>query len=210
MPPIPDPPNLLLHFDIDDESLLLLPPHPSNEKKTYSTTEDGSTTSIISLSVHSSIDDTDRTTTLPPPPSSTLSRIWNAYYEALIRRPLLVKSITAFLLMVLADLSAQGVEHLRGIYHQHHLHHDAIVADVVVVVDGSGGGTGPIVLVDWLRSLRFGVFGLIGAPWTHYYYYWLDTFLPPTHQPWTWTTAGMCLWCPVLWFECLFVWGKIG
>lgn len=172
MPPIPEPPNLLVHFDLDDESLLLLQ-HPSTNLKSYSTNGDGSS---ISLSVRSSIDDVDRTVTLSPP--STQSRIWNAYYEGLIRRPLLVKSVTAFLLMVLADLSAQGVEYLRGIHH----------------VEGREGGDGPTTtappIPDWLRCLRFGVFGLIGAPWTHFYYFWLDTVLPPTQKPWTWTTVG--------------------
>ena len=41
---------------------------------------------------------------------------------------------------------------------------------------------------DILRLLRFGFVGLAGAPWSHYYYAWLDKVLPPTQQPWTWTT----------------------
>ena len=94
-------------------------------------------------------------------PSCT-SRVWALYFEALQRRPLLVKSITAVILMGCSDLLAQGVEHLRGI-------------------------GGPL---DWMRVSRFTVFGLIGSPWTHYYYDWLDAVLPPTPYPWTWTTAG--------------------
>ena len=93
-----------------------------------------------------------------------MTRLWDVYYSALEQWPLTVKSITAFFLMVLADFLAQLVQHLRGIPDQD--------------------------WVDILRSLRFGVFGLLGAPWTHYYYDWLDRTFPPTPQPWTFTTAG--------------------
>ena len=36
--------------------------------------------------------------------------------------------------------------------------------------------------------IRFATFGLVGTPWAHYYYTWLDTTLPPTTNPWTVTT----------------------
>lgn len=91
-----------------------------------------------------------------------LSAVWDAYYAALQAQPLLVKSITAFFLMGAADGIAQMVEHLRGVSHVHFL--------------------------DMLRVLRFATFGLVGAPWTHFYYDWLDRVLPPTPKPWTWTT----------------------
>ena len=93
-----------------------------------------------------------------------LIRLWDGYYSALEQWPLTVKSITAFSLMTLADFLAQLVQHLRCIPDPN--------------------------WVDVLRSLRFGVFGLLGAPWTHYYYDWLDRTFPPTPQPWTFTTAG--------------------
>lgn len=93
-----------------------------------------------------------------------LSHMWKVYFSALQRRPLLVKSITALFLMALADFLAQLVQHLRGIPDP--------------------------AWVDLLRISRFGVFGLLGAPWTHYYYDWLDRTLPPTPKPWTMTTAG--------------------
>jgi len=82
--------------------------------------------------------------------------IWSIYAEALDRNPLLVKSITAFFILGLGDLSGQGVEHLRG-------------------TSESG--------VDWPRMLRFGCFGLMGAPWSHCFYHWLDSVLPPTERP---------------------------
>jgi hypothetical protein len=167
MPPIPETPSLL-HFDLDDESLLLLR-HASNAKS-YSSTEESS----FSLSVGSIDDIAASTVSSSTLLSPLLSRIWGAYYDALTRRPLLIKSATALVLMVLADLSAQAVEHARGVYHN----------------GDSDDGGGPI---DWLRAMRFGVFGLIGAPWTHYYYSWLDAALPPTERPWTLTTAGRCI-----------------
>ncbi len=95
---------------------------------------------------------------------SCLAQVWTAYFAALQERPLVVKSITALFLMALADFLAQVVQHLRGIPDP--------------------------AWVDILRIMRFGVFGLLGAPWTHYYYDWLDRTLPPTSQPWTMTTAG--------------------
>jgi hypothetical protein len=114
--------------------------------------------------------------------TSCLRRIWNLYYTKLQQYPITVKSITALVLMLLADLTAQAVEYVRGI----HLHHLAVVDD-----DGGDDGddeTSPTNIVNWIRAMRFGVFGLVGAPWTHYYYHFLDTYLPPTINPWTCTT----------------------
>ncbi len=74
--------------------------------------------------------------------------------------------------MACSDLVAQRVEHIeRG----------------STMTTNSNNTTSPL---DWMRVSRFAVFGLVGSPWTHYYYYWLDTVLPPTTYPWTWTTAG--------------------
>lgn len=102
------------------------------------------------------------------------SRVWQSYYRKLQSHPVTVKSLTAFVLMILADLSAQAVEHCRGVHE-----HDG-------PADGHDGtGTGHI---DWIRASRFGVFGLMGGWWTHYYYFYLDTWLPPTPKPWTCTT----------------------
>jgi hypothetical protein len=109
-----------------------------------------------------------------------LQRIWNLYYTKLQQYPITVKSITAFILMLLADLTAQAVEYVRGI----HLHHLAVDDNGD---DDDGDETSPNI-VNWIRAIRFGVFGLVGAPWTHYYYHFLDTYLPPTINPWTCTT----------------------
>eukprot|EP00934_Nitzschia_sp_Nitz4_P005064 Nitzschia sp. Nitz4//scaffold82_size85912//3498//7449//NITZ4_005123-RA/size85912-processed-gene-0.90-mRNA-1//1//CDS//3329558781//5054//frame0 len=137
------------HFD--EESLSLL----SNvEKQSYATLQTCDDDSASTFS------EGDFFWERPP---SCLMRVWLLYYSALERKPLIVKSITALLLMGLADFGAQMVEHLRQIPYDH--------------------------WVNVWRMLRFSTFGLMGAPWTHYYYDWLDRTLPPTPQPWTWTTA---------------------
>jgi hypothetical protein len=99
-------------------------------------------------------------TEIPSLQQQGLKGVWNHYYGHLEKRPLFVKSVTAFFIMGCADLCAQGIDHLRGT---------------------SGA-------VDWPRAARFGAFGLLGAPWTHYYFYYLDKGLPPTPEPFTRTT----------------------
>ena len=83
------------------------------------------------------------------------------YYELMQRRPLLVKSVTACFIIGGADLCAQGIEHMRGM------------------------STGP---TDWFRFARFAAIGLLGAPWSHYYFQYLDHCLPPTPEPFSRTT----------------------
>lgn len=104
-----------------------------------------------------------------PAPSETpsfrrdLSQSWTDYNTIMEKHPVKIKSLTGFILLGLGDLCGQGVEHLRG--------------------------TSSLVGVDWPRVSRFGVFGLLGAPWSHYYFQYLDTCLPPTPEPFTRTTA---------------------
>jgi len=90
---------------------------------------------------------------------SLLSRGWIAYTDKLERWPLLVKSITAFFLLGLADVCAQGCQHQSWT---------------------TSAPMAPKMSWNWMRSLRFGIFGLLGAPWSHYYFDLLDRFLPPT------------------------------
>jgi hypothetical protein len=148
MAPVPEFPEALFQEDVDEESLLLFKDVNPKNQKLYS--------DLLMLEESESSLEEEKDD------PSCLSRVWAVYFEALQRRPLLVKSITAFILMGCSDLLAQGVEHLRG------------MGDPL----------------DWMRVSRFAAFGLIGSPWTHYYYDWLDTVLPPTPYPWTWTTAG--------------------
>jgi hypothetical protein len=95
---------------------------------------------------------------------SYFRRLWESYYSLLEKRPLLVKSLTAFFILGGADLTAQGLEHWR---------------------QTSTHDTG----VDWPRSARFGAFGLFGASFSHYYFYYLD--------------SGMCLLRSTQNFVCL-------
>lgn len=182
------PPAVPLHLDIDasaiDEESLLLVKRDKNDGETndygnqcytywFGYKEDSLSTSQSSLST---LDPTQQD--LQDAPQSCLSRLWQTYYERLTTHPLLVKAVTALVLMILADLSAQGVEYCRGIHASSGDDSNNDDDDDDVMSNG----------LDWLRALRFGAFGLIGAPWTHYYYHYLDRFLPPTPTPWTLTT----------------------
>ena len=92
-----------------------------------------------------------------------LRRKWEEYVRLVEEYPLIVKTISASALFLLADATAQGIELLQdnsAIYHSY----------------------------DILRSLRFASFGLFGAPWSHFYFSYLDACLPPTDNPWTRTT----------------------
>ena len=91
--------------------------------------------------------------------SSVFSRGWSDYNDKLESNPLLVKAITAFFVLGFGDAVAQVIENLQG-------------------RAASPGWDCP-------RTLRFGVFGLLGAPWSHYYYHALDSALPPTLDPFT-------------------------
>ncbi|EEC50982.1 predicted protein [Phaeodactylum tricornutum CCAP 1055/1] len=95
--------------------------------------------------------------------SRSLSETWDSYYFILEKHPLLVKSITAFFILGGGDLCGQGLEHWRG--------------------------TAQVFGIDWVRAGRFAIFGLIGAPWSHYYFHYLDYFLPPSEHPFSVTTA---------------------
>jgi len=94
--------------------------------------------------------------------SRHVSDHWDNYVNAVETHPLLTKSLTAVCLFGAADGFAQGLEHVRG----------------VSAVKG----------LDWLRVARFAAFGLFGAPWSHYYFHWLDHCMPPTPNPWSITT----------------------
>jgi peroxisomal membrane protein 2 len=87
---------------------------------------------------------------------------WDAYNEALVSSPLLVKSVTAGVILGAADLAGQTFESiLKG--------------------QGSASQEGEAAGVDWARAARFAVFGLVlQAPWNHFYYQVLDGQIPPT------------------------------
>ena len=88
---------------------------------------------------------------------------WTAYNDALVTNPLLVKSVTAGVILGAADLAGQAVQ------------------------DAQNGDSTDI---DIARTVRFAFFGLVlQAPWNHFYYMALDGAIPPTADPWTSTTA---------------------
>jgi peroxisomal membrane protein 2 len=91
---------------------------------------------------------------------------WTAYNDALVTDPLLVKSLTAGVILGAADLAGQALES----------------AQKGESSDDSG--------IDVGRTARFAFFGLVlQAPWNHFYYQMLDGAIPPTADPWTPTTA---------------------
>jgi hypothetical protein len=93
---------------------------------------------------------------LPRGACSALHRAWSQYVDLLDQHPLAVKSVTATFILGGGDLCGQGVERMLG---------------------RSGG------YVDWARVARFAAFGFFGAPWSHYYFYYLDHYLPPSPRP---------------------------
>jgi len=114
---------------------------------------------------------TTTTTNARYPTSSSLSMVvdpmqaWEAYNGALATSPLLVKSVTACVILGAADLAGQAVQ------------------------DSLRSGDERTKL-DIARTVRFAFFGLVlQAPWNHFYYQLLDGAIPPTADPWTSTTA---------------------
>jgi len=97
---------------------------------------------------------------------------WSSYLTALESDPLLVKSITAGIILGAADLSGQAIQ------------------STLAANDESGTAEQSSDGVDIARFLRFAFFGFIlQAPWNHFYYLALDGALPPTEEPFTATTG---------------------
>ena len=88
---------------------------------------------------------------------------WTAYNDALVANPLLVKSVTAGVILGAADLAGQAFQQNPNQEPKQ---------------------------VDIARTARFAFFGFIlQAPWNHFYYLMLDGTIPPTPEPWTATTV---------------------
>ncbi|CAJ1966449.1 unnamed protein product [Cylindrotheca closterium] len=89
---------------------------------------------------------------------------WTAYNDALEANPLLVKSVTASVILGAADVTGQAIERAQP------------ESDVTEL--------------DIARTVRFAFFGLVlQAPWNHFYYNFLDGAIPPTEEPFTPTTG---------------------
>ncbi|EEC50981.1 predicted protein [Phaeodactylum tricornutum CCAP 1055/1] len=98
---------------------------------------------------------------------------WSAYNGALEANPLIVKSVTAGIILGAADLAGQTLEDFQKKQE----------GDAQEALEEFG--------IDWLRSARFAIFGLVlQAPWNHFYYLALDGQIPPTTEPFT-TTNGI-------------------
>mmetsp|Transcript_54274 Transcript_54274/g.131689 ORF Transcript_54274/g.131689 Transcript_54274/m.131689 type:complete len:275 (-) Transcript_54274:192-1016(-) len=102
----------------------------------------------------------------------SIQQAWTSYNEALEAQPLLVKSLTAGVLLGAADLAGQAVQQVTA---------SAAAGDDEEAKSAS---------IDFARTARFAFFGLVlQAPWNHAYYSFLDGAIPPTEDPWTTTTA---------------------
>jgi hypothetical protein len=89
-----------------------------------------------------------------------LVEAWDAYNQALVANPLVVKSVTACGILGCADLAGQLFEKSKGSSKD----------------------------IDYVRTLRFAFFGLVlQAPWNHFYYQVLDARIPPTEDPFSQT-----------------------
>ena len=106
---------------------------------------------------------------------SGITEVWTSYLDALEANPLLVKSVTAGVILGAADLSGQAIQQSLN---------SSSNDDNIVMNDSSSSSS-----VDIARFLRFAIFGFIlQAPWNHFYYLLLDGALPPTIDPFTPTT----------------------
>ena len=97
---------------------------------------------------------------------------WTAYNDALQTNPLVVKSVTASVILGAADFAGQAIE--------------SAIKDEGESSSSDDDDNG----VDFARAARFAFFGLVlQAPWNHFYYTFLDGAIPPTEDPFTATTG---------------------
>ena len=89
--------------------------------------------------------------------------VWISYTSVLQKRPLLVRCITASIILGFGDLAGQATENWNAV---------------------------SIHLINWHRVFRFAFFGFFcQAPFCHYYFCMLDGLLPPTPSPVSFTNA---------------------
>jgi hypothetical protein len=102
--------------------------------------------------------------------SSLLNRVlqdrWKRYNDLLEQHPLLIKGVTTFFILSCGDVCGQ------------------LVQKWMEPKSEASNFWG----IDGMRMIRFGALGLLGAPYSHYYFEYLDYYLPPTPEPFTWTT----------------------
>ena len=146
-------------------------PSPRQQQSIYSSSSSSSTSSIIVARQQSGVHSKINSAVFVAPPEA-IQQAWTSYNDALEAQPLLVKSLTAGVLLGAADLAGQAVQQVTA---------SAAADDDEETKSAS---------IDFARTARFAFFGLVlQAPWNHAYYLLLDGAIPPTEDPWTTTTA---------------------
>ena len=159
--------GLLSHSVVDG---FVVPP-PRQQQSIYSSSTSSSTSSIIAGRQQSGTHSKINSAVFVAPPEA-IQQAWTSYNDALEAQPLLVKSLTAGVLLGAADLAGQAVQQVTA---------SAAADDDEETKSAS---------IDFARTARFAFFGLVlQAPWNHAYYLLLDGAIPPTEDPWTTTTA---------------------
>jgi len=113
-----------------------------------------------------------------------VSDFTQAYNEVLISHPVLTKSITAGIILGLADVTTQTISSrmmVSSIKSESEQDAPLLAADTL-----KGGEA-----FSFPRFLRFVSLGaLLIAPWNHYYYSVLDAAIPPTDNPFSATNLA--------------------
>jgi peroxisomal membrane protein 2 len=146
----------------------------------------------------SGISNIGSTTSLNNNLAGGLEDLWSSYLSALESYPLLVKSITAGVILGAADLSGQALQLQQSLLlaaeestttTTTNQDSNTAVNTSSTIKNGKDIDQGAVV-IDIARFARFAFFGFIlQAPWNHFYYQFLDGALPPTEDPFTSTTA---------------------
>jgi hypothetical protein len=115
---------------------------------------------------------------------SLVSSLWKWYTFQIEQRPLRTKVITAGILVGMGNVASQCIpilmKQIMMIYEKYHASSTTINNMNTTIHDTS---------INWYQMTEFILMGsLLQAPITHYYYLYLDEYLPPTPTPWTLTT----------------------
>lgn len=85
---------------------------------------------------------------------------------------LYTQSLTSGVIVPLGDLSAQAIENYKA--------KQAAIEEGKDVATAEAEAAG----IDWIRVIRFAVFGAtLQGPWNHFYFQWFDHLIPPPPTP---------------------------
>jgi hypothetical protein len=165
-----------------DEETHLLTSSTTTTTETQEYTNGTKATNVAACAVASS---TSTGTSAVSTTAATTTTLWGYYLVAIDTYPIVTKCVTATIILSLADVVAQIIEFIRS-------------SSTIVQPR----------MIDILRTMRFGLLGLLGAPWSHYYFYYLDYYLPPSissdkYYPFTLRTIikvaiDQCVQAPIL------------